>query len=72
MEPRVRESFHTAEKQRVCPRCEARDSIQFWEAGPAQRDLLGNVTREDVKLDRPRCRRCGETFPRMTQFMEAR
>jgi hypothetical protein len=72
MGPRQRESFHTAEKQRVCPGCGARDTIVFWRPGPRQYDLMGNVTRPLVRLNMSRCSRCFRSFPRGTKFEETR
>lgn len=68
MGPRQRDSFHTVSKERVCPKCHRKGTIEFWGKVPRQRDLAGNAKEDHVKLERPQCNHCYATFPRGTKF----
>jgi len=56
-------------KNPVCPQCKEKGTISYWKEGPKQKDLLGNVKTELVKLNGSRCRHCYQEYPVGQKFV---
>ena len=65
-----RTSGDRTKKVKICPGCNALDSIIFSERAGNQKDLLGRVMKTWRALAGPKCCECGKTFPKNYHFKE--
>jgi len=67
MNAQIATSGHIAFKGKVCPVCNAKDSIVYWKNTGIQ-SRLDNSVREVSARCRPKCSKCGTVFKRGTKY----